>query len=56
MSLDVPNFEKESLKIVVSKAVFCFHQSWKAVALNEIMIFKHEDTTFSAEEKITDDE
>lgn len=50
------NIEKESAKMIVSQAIFCFHQTWKAVGFNEIIILKlHEDTTFNEEGKITED-
>lgn len=50
------NIEKESAKMIVSQAIFCFHQTWKAVGFNEIIILKlHEDTTFNEEGKITKD-
>lgn len=50
------NIEKESLKMIVSQTIFCFHQTWKAVGLNEKIILKlHENTTFNEEGKITED-
>lgn len=50
------NIEKESLKMIVSQAIFCFHQTWKAVGFNEMIISKlHEDTTLNEEGEITED-